>query len=158
MANVMLALTGVICILFVLLDREKDAFEAYKQAENEKILRLTLDADKLTAANALAAQKYSTDLADLEKTYEDTLSRINLEHSGRLRNLEARSDRYRRMSQNSSSECRNLGDITAKLDTALEKGRQLVVELRERVILREQQIEIIGKQLAADRHLLEQVQ
>ena len=158
MSKLIVALLAVIGILGLLYTNERNYVLKYKEEQFLAAEALRSRVSELVAENATITYQTTQDLVDLRTEHENTLNNLLTEYSGRLRNLEKRADRYRRLSETDTDECRDLGDITTRLDRSLEEGRFLVVELRERVVLREGQIGIIGKQLAADRHLLEQVQ
>lgn len=149
----MLTITG---ILTFMLHIERGALTDYKDRQSEETSKLVSKMNKLVHENNVLSQENTLELLELRKTYEASVNDLITEHTNRVRNLEKRSDYYRSMSQAGSVECGDLGDIATRLDRSLEEGRQLVVELRSRLGLREEQIRLIGKQLKADRHLLEQ--
>lgn len=158
MSKLVVALLAVIGILGLLYANERNYVLKYKEEQFLAAEALRSRVNELVAENAAITYKTTQDLVDLRTEHENTLNNLLTEHSGRLRNLEKRADHYRRLSETDTTECRDLGDITTRLDRSLEEGRFLVVELRDKLKLRESQLRVIGNQLKADRYLHEQVQ
>lgn len=128
----------------------------YKEEQQKVTEALRKKLEVEVSKNAALMQRNTADLAKAKREYEITINDLNHEHTDRLRSLQERTNYYRGLSEASTAECRNLGNITTELDRNLVEGRRLVIELRERLELREQELRVIGKQLLADRKLLGQ--
>lgn len=152
-----LALLAVIGILLFLVVSERGSVLRYKEEQAKVTAALTERVQELVVANAIVVQKNTSSLIVLRNKHENIVNDLRDEYSSRVRDLEKRASRYRSMSEAGAAQCGNLADITARFDRSLEEGRQLVVEFRSRLELREEQLRIIGNQLKADRHLLGQV-
>lgn len=128
----------------------------YKESQAELVESLRKELAIEISKNTTITQDNLKDLLEAKNTYEKAVIDINNEYSGRMFELEKRAEYYRSMSKPDTTTCGDLGDVTTRLDRNLEEGRKLVIDLRERLVLREEQIKIIGKQLLADRKLLGQ--
>lgn len=147
------AVTAVLYSISVYTD---NAVLKYKEEQQKATEALRKKLEVEVSKNAALMQSNTADLAKVKREYEITINNLNHEHTDRLRSLQERTNHYRNLSEASTTECRNLGNITAELDRNLVEGRRLVIELRERLELREQELRVIGKQLLADRKLLGQ--
>ena len=90
----------------------------------------------------VSKQKYDEDIAAAQSGSDD-----------RVRQSEARADKYRAMSQASAAEQKRLAEYAARLDRSLSEGRQLVAELRATLAERERTIHNLNQQINADRQL-----
>ena len=100
-------------------------------------------------------QRNSDELAEKELSHAVILARLNSEYAGRMQLAEQRASRYQRQAQGGAIEQANLASHAARLDQALEEGRQLVRELGETIRLRDQQLISLGQQIKADRNLFD---
>ena len=90
----------------------------------------------------VSQEKYKQDIADVQLTADS-----------RVRESEARADKYRAMSQASQAEQKRLADYAARPDRSLTEGRQLAQELRATLAERDRTIQILKQQIDADRKL-----
>lgn len=127
-------------------------------AEKEEILRkkdeLIAKYDEKEKAHREENQRINHELAEAKRKYEVDLADQLREYSERVRSSEARADIYQRQARSGSIESSRLASHAARLDSALEEGRQLVRELRQTVGLRDRQIKLLSAQIKADRALL----
>lgn len=106
------------------------------------------EADHSIASNGVAADaqiskdKYDADIAAAQSGSDD-----------RVRQSEARADKYRAMSKASAADQARLAKYAAGLDSSLSEGRQLVTELRATLAERERTIHNLSQQITADRKL-----
>lgn len=110
----------------------------YHQKEDEH----AQDSQKAALALQAANDKNATDLATMRSNY-----------TRQLQLSTSRAAIYQREAQGGSVECAGLASHTAELDRSLEEGRSLVLELRDTLELRDEQLVQVGDQLLADRKL-----
>lgn len=92
-------------------------------------------------------------LKSLRTQHEITLSQLGSDYNSRMRSMQERLERYSTIARDSTVEVRNLANHTARLDRSLEEGRQLVVELRAGIKLRDQRLVVVGELLQQERAL-----
>lgn len=128
----------------------------YKQSQDDIVEQLRKQVAEEVEKNTKAAQENLVDMLEVQRIHEETIAGINSKYDSRMRELEKRTDYYRSMSETDASTCSDLRDIATRFDRRLEEGGELVRELRARLVLRDGQIEVLGKQIMADRLLLGQ--
>lgn len=96
----------------------------------------------------------TTELKTYETQYKISLAAAAADYTVRLQQHETRAGVYRKLSEGSTAERDRLASHAAELDRSLEEGRSVVRELRETVGLRDSQLRELGKQIIADRALL----
>lgn len=94
------------------------------------------------------------ELKTYEAKYKIALAAATADYNQRLLSHETRTGIYRELAEGNSVERKRLASHAAELDRTLEEGRSLVRELRETVGLRDEQLRELGKQIMADRALL----
>lgn len=113
-----------------------------------------------TANKALEAQHkkdslfITTELKTYEAQYKASIAAAAADHAKRLQQSETRAGIYRELSEGSASERVRLASYAAELDRSIEEGRAVVRELQETIGLRDNQLRELGKQITADRALL----
>lgn len=90
----------------------------------------------------ISKAQYDADIAAAQSGADD-----------RVRQSEARADKYRAMSQASAAEQKRLAEYAARLDSTLSEGRQLAQELRATLAERDRTIQNLRHQIDADRTL-----
>lgn len=152
----------VLLILTVMLSGkilyDKTVLLEHNQEQYRELVKLKDKVREIEDVNAENTRENTRRLEELRATYEDTITGMHVEYNDRMYELEDRAIYYRSLSETSSAECRDLSDIATRFDRNLEEGRRLVIELRERLLFREEQIRVIGRQMLADRQLLGQVE
>lgn len=88
---------------------------------------------------------------ELRAKHEKVVSDINNDHALRMQQSEERSKIYRIRAAASTSDCKQLAEHTARLDSSLEEGRSLVKEFRATVKQLEQDNLLVIKYLLNDR-------
>lgn len=101
-----------------------------------------IESNKVTDDAQISKEKYDSDIATVQSSAND-----------RVRQSEARADKYRRMSEASATEQEHLADYAAGLDKAVSEGQSLVSEYRYTLEQREREIRILSAQIEADRKL-----
>lgn len=103
-------------------------------------------------------KKHNTDqlilrdqIDELRAKHEKVVSDINNDHALRMQQSEERSKIYRIRAAASTSDCKQLAEHTARLDSSLEEGRSLVKEFRATVKQLEQDNLMVIKYLLNDR-------
>ena len=99
-------------------------------------------------------QRNSDELAEKELSHAVILARLNSEYAGRMQLAEQRANRYRRQAKGGTVEQADLASHAAKLDRAVEEGRQLVAQLATTLRQRDDQLRAVSQQLINDRNLL----
>lgn len=102
----------------------------------------TAASNEVSSNAQVSQEKYKQDIADVQLTADS-----------RVRESEARADKYRAMSQASKAEQERLANYAARLDGSLTEGRQLAQELRATLAERDRTIQILKQQIDADRKL-----
>ena len=128
----------------------------YKESQDAIIEELRKQVVSEVEKNTTATQENLAAALEAQRLYEETITDINRKHDNRMRELEKRADYYRSVSEAGTASCEDIRDIAARFDRRLAEGGELVRELRARLVLRDGQIEVLGKQLMADRLLLGQ--
>lgn len=96
----------------------------------------------------------TTELKTYEAQYKISLATATADYNKRLQQHQTRAGVYRELAEGSTAERERLASHAAELDRSLEEGRRVVQELRETVGLRDNQLRQLGKQIMADRALL----
>lgn len=109
--------------------------------------------DKLEREHAEQSSQVTKELASMEAVHSTTIANMQLEFDKRLLDSNTRAGIYQRQATGSAAQQRDLASHAARLDTALEQGRQLVTELQAALRLREQQLHGLGQQIITDRKL-----
>jgi len=130
-------------------------FREYREDQAEAVSKLRKEADTLEATNRITAQRNAVALTEVKNDYETALLAADSVHTSRLLDLQQRTDYYRGLSEAADSGCAELADARDRLDGLVEEGRRLVVELRQELLLRSDQLKIVKQQLTADRQLIE---
>ena len=130
-------------------------FNNYKKEQLEHALLLNKKIRTLEQANLDMSIKNQEELSKVRSEYEATLSVNKHDNDKRLRTMGERLTYYEQLASTSTAECRDVIERTARLDRSLEEGRQLVIRLRAELVLRDGQLIVVGKQLLADRKLVE---
>ena len=126
----------------------------YKESQAQEIAILKKEIAAKERQNTELTQQHAIDILKASQLHEKAITAANTEHIGRMRKLEERAAYYKHLSESAGASCDDLRSITTRLDRRIEEGRLLVIELRERLVLRDEQLRIIGQQLVADRELL----
>lgn len=108
----------------------------------------------LEAQLRIENQRNSDELAEKETAHAVTLARLNAEYAGRMQLAEQRANRYQRKAKGGTVEQADLASHAAKLDRAVEEGRQLVAQLATTLRQRDDQLRAVSQQLINDRNLL----
>jgi|SRR5690606_33235556 len=98
----------------------------------------------------------ATTLKKVLELHETIIAEQHLSYEQRLLQSANRAAIYQRQAEAGAVAQRNLASHAAKLDRALEEGIRLVGELQETLRLRDRQLEQLGKQILAERKLLEE--
>lgn len=135
--------------LYYNLQLEKTKFSAYKSKQSGIYEVLKDKYDRAEKRLERATAQNETKLKEIKDEYEQTIIDVSSSYDDRLLDLEERLAYYDSLPSNGegSSACRDIISRTARLDRSLEEGRHLVIQLRERLTLREEQLTIIGQQL-----------
>lgn len=155
-----LKVSVIVLLLFLMLvlnskHNIETEFNNYKKEQLEHALELNRKIRTLEQANLDMSIKNQEELSKVRSEYETTLSINNRDNDERLRTIGQRLTYYERLASTSTAECRDIIERTARLDRSLEEGRQLVIRLRAELVLRDGQLIVVGKQLLADRKLVE---
>lgn len=110
--------------------------------------------EKLSQENKDLVVNIATNLENANALHTKTVAALHAEYADRLRKSEARSGIYREQAEGGATQCQRLASHATELDRSLEEGRSVVQELRTTVGLRDQQLEQLGRQILADRALL----
>jgi cell division protein FtsB len=110
--------------------------------------------EKLSQENKDLTAGIATNLENANVAHAKVIAGVRAEYTDRLRKSEARSGIYREQAEGGATQCRRLASHATELDRSLEEGRSVVQELRTTVGLRDQQLEQLGRQILADRALL----
>jgi len=100
-----------------------------------------------------ASHEVSDNAQVSQEKYKRDITNVLLGADVRVRESEARADKYRAMSKASQAEQQRLADYAAGLDSSLTEGRQLAQELRATLEQRDRTIQILKQQIDADRKL-----
>lgn len=134
------------------------AVTAQWKKENERRDLKTVQLEEANKSLMAQHQKDSTYITTELKTYEarykTSLAAAVADYNRRLQQHETRAGVYRKLSEGDTAERERLASHAAQLDRSLEEGRSVVRELRETVGLRDDQLRELGKQIMADRALL----
>lgn len=144
-------------LMFVLNSKHniETEFNKYKKEQLEHALELNRKIRTLEQDNLDMSIKNQEELSKVRSEYETTLNVNKLNNDKRLRTMGQRLTYYEQLATTSTAECRDVIERTARLDRSLEEGRQLVIRLRAELVLRDGQLNAVGKQLLADRKLIE---
>lgn len=129
--------------------------------EAEKNIRKGIEANqaRVIELNGLKHSRESKlvneELKDVKEKYAKAVSDLGSEHSSRMLLSRERANYYSKQAQAGTIEARGLADHAARLDTSLEEGRYLVVELRQSLLKREEELRLLGQQIKADRNVLD---
>lgn len=147
----------LLLLLFVLNGKHniETEFNKYKKEQLEYALQLNDKIRTLEQANLDMSIKNQEELSKVRSEYETILSVNERDNDKRLRTMGQRLTYYEQLAATSTAECRGIIERTARLDRSLEEGRQLVIRLRAELVLRDGQLTVVGKQLLADRKLIE---
>ena len=147
-------------------------FLAYRYGYDAGSKAVKLEWEKSQIENLKAREELLTQIAKREEAYQieqkrivDELARARQEHAKAISNQRIdyeqrllqstrRADMYRDQAEADAVARRNLAEHTARLDRALEEGRELVGELATALRFREHQLKMLGEQLMANRQLL----
>lgn len=119
----------------------------------DKIAELEKEYAALQAAHEKRVEDLTNDLESAEAVYRDSLASHEREFAQRLQQSQSRAGIYQRQAQGSSAERDRLAEHAARLDAALEEGRNLVKEYRTTLEQRDRTIRSLGIMLQNDRHL-----
>lgn len=100
-------------------------------------------------------QEITDDLVQARQQHEVSLADQRTDYEQRLLQSSRRAEVYHRQAQSGAALQRDLADHAARLDRALEEGRELVRELSATLELREHQLRLLGEQILTDRLLFE---
>lgn len=95
-------------------------------------------------------------LLDAEKKYAKAISDQRISFDKRLRESKDRGEAYKHWLKNGTASTEYLASHAARLDRTLTEGRELVIEFRETLKLREEQLRLLGSQIKIDRNLVKQ--
>ena len=109
--------------------------------------------DVLSLDHKAKSETYARSLEEQKNAYETRLGELGADTDRRLRLSETRASVYQRQAQGGEAERRNLASHAAKLDRALEEGRQLVAQLATTLRQRDDQLRAVSQQLINDRNL-----
>lgn len=146
---------------YVIYQHGKDVVRAEWEEDTAKRNKAMQDLqgryDVLSLDHKAKSETYARSLEEQKNAYETRLGELGADTDRRLRLSETRASVYQRQAQGGEAERRNLASHAAKLDRALEEGIEVVGELQELVGLRDHQLTQLGKQILADRLLLEEI-
>ena len=129
-------------------------WDAAKLRHTQELAELESLNDEREAAHRRQSARYSEELALAERNHLLAMRDLERDFAERMRDSERRAAAYERMSGSGATERANLAGFAAQLDRSLEQGRLLVGELRSAVVQRDQQLQLLGEQLHADRRLI----
>lgn len=110
---------------------------------------------RLETENQLLTQSIATEALKNEEQFQAAIAAVHAQYADRLRLATTRAGIYRQQAEGNSIERERLASHAAELDRSLEEGRYLVRELGETVKQRDRTIELLSRQIQADRKLLE---
>ena len=128
-------------------DTEKETHRKAMDALQDKYANLE-------AQLRIENQRNSDELSEKETAHAVTLARLNVEYAGRMQLAEQRANHYQRKAKGGTVEQADLASHAAKLDRAVEEGRQLVAQLATTLRQRDDQLRAVSQQLINDRNLL----
>ena len=143
--------------------RDEGRNEVQQQWDAQK--RLDLEALQLVKAKLASAeeshrtkvQELTDGLVEASKGYETSIAGIRAQYDYRLQQSERRADLYRRQAEGGPSEQSDLASHTARLDRSLTEGVLLVEELAATLGKRDAALIALGRQIKADRELLNEI-
>lgn len=130
-------------------------WDAEKLAQKEAMDAVKVQLQTREEAHKIETEAIKKSLKEAQNAYQTALDNARNDYSVRLRSSEARGDLYQRAAEGSASERRDLASHAARLDAALEEGRNLEREYRATLGLRDQQIRDLSQQILSDRKLFE---
>lgn len=129
----------------------------WSEAKVNQANQATIQSENIREVEREHASK-STEVADnaqISKTqYDADIAAAQSGADDRVRQSEARANKYLAMSKASAIEQDHLAKYAARLDASLTEGRQLVTELRATLAERERTIHNLSQQIDADRKLM----
>jgi len=129
------------------------------QKENDRRAREEVQG-KLAAAEQNHRQKVEelTDaLSESEKRHQAELAAARLSYERQLQLSATRADIYHRQAQGNAAEQARLASHAARLDRAVTEGIEVVQGLTATLRQRDESLILLGKQIQADRELLEEI-
>lgn len=129
-----------------------------EQQYNNHINKLKLEVKEQEEESERITAYHGSQLDKLQEYYEERIFNINNNANSRLLDSERRASAYANMSKADSAARERLASYATQLDRTVEEGRQLVGELTETIRLRDNQLNIIGKELENTRSLMNQEQ
>ena len=129
-------------------------WDADKAAAREAQDLLVQQLAKEEATHAERQNQVAQELVHVRDTAARDLAVQRAVYEQRLLQSSRRGEIYRSQAEAGSAACSDLASHAAKLDRALEQGRDLVGELRESLGLRDRQVVLLGEQIMTDRRLV----
>lgn len=124
------------------------------QSYQQKVRELTEQLKNQEKEYRVENTRILLELNNAKKDYEKSIAVLDANYSDRLREYEARAKIYKSQARTGNSQCRNLASYTTKLDKCLTEGRELVKELSRTIELRDNQLRLLGEQIANERELI----
>ncbi len=121
--------------------------------EAKKAVGVSEDNRGKEQTHAIQSNEVSDNAQVSKEQYDADIAAAQSGADDRVRQSEARADKYRAMSQASAAEQKRLAEYAAKLDRTLSEGRQLAQELRATLAERDRTIHNLRQQITADRDL-----
>ncbi len=136
-------------------DTVQKKWDTQKVEDQKAYNKLKGEYDVLNRNHSYEVGALTVRLQTAESNYASELARVSSDYDSRMQQSERRAKVYQHQAQAGTLECTSLASHAARLDSSLEEGRRLVEELRATVRLRDNQLIELGKQIQADRKLLE---
>lgn len=127
--------------------------------QEKEVTRKAMDSLRETITNQEVKHRADTasitsELAEARRKAEVSIASERAAYERRLQQSNGRASQYMQMAEAGKVEQGNLAIHAAKLDRTIVEGRELVQELRDTLGLRETELTQLGKQILADRELM----
>lgn len=130
-------------------------WEQDKAAAQAAYAELFRQMDLQQEAHREVQERIARDLVQVRQQHEEALAVQRTVYEQRLLQSARRADVYRSQAETGAASCRDLAGHAARLDEALEEGRDLVRELGSTLGLRDHQLKLLSGQIRNDRQLCE---
>lgn len=135
-------------------DRIQVRWDADVEAHRQEVERLKNVIAKRQNTHREEVRSLTNELASAELRHASDIAAIRSSFAIRLRESEDRARIYEHLANSGATGRANLASYAAQLDRSLVEGRQVVGELRATVVQRDDQLRSLGRQLEADRRLI----
>lgn len=132
----------------------RDGFEDVQSEWRQREAVLATRVAEMEARHAVDQQEVADAAARIRKEHAAADAALRVESQQRLSASARRAEVYRTQATTSAATARDLAAHATRLDSALERGIDLVQRLQAALGLREDQLKLLGEQFQLDRALV----